>query len=167
MIDIGKVIKTCFFKLGKNDVYNDNKSDEYITANFLLETIIANIAKETAFLFNSVTTKLTSTGTNNMGENRFNIPVDSLNIVRADNKYRIENEFLYSNSSEVNIQYCRKIDIKEYPDNLFDYLVAALCRDMCLAFNAYQDRYQLFAQLEYKERNKIINQQGFNYNPWG
>ena len=102
-----------------------------------------------------------------MGENRFNTPVDCLNIIRADNDYREENEFIYSSSSELNIQYCRKIDVKEYPDKLFDYMVASLCKDMCLAFNAYQDRFQLFSQDEYKERSKIINQQGFNYNPWG
>lgn len=167
MIDKGEVIKTAFFRLGKNNAYNDNKSDEYTTAVALLDKIIDNMAKQTAFLFNSVTTKLTSTGANDMGENRFNTPVDCLNIIRADNNYREENEFIYSSSSELNIQYCRKIDVKEYPDKLFDYMVASLCKDMCLAFNAYQDRFQLFSQDEYKERSKIINQQGFNYNPWG
>ena len=38
---------------------------------------------------------------------------------------------------------------------------------MSLAFNAYQDRYNIFYNEEEKEKKKIINQQGFNFNPFG
>ena len=167
MIDKGKIIKSTFRKLGKIDLYNDNKSDEYLVASSSFNDIIENIAKETAFLFNSATVKLTTVGKNDLGENRFNIPVDSLNIIRLNtNKYRVEGEFIYSPETELYIQYCRKINLSEYPDNLFDYLVIAVCIEMALTFNAYQDKLAIFNQLEYQERSKIINQQGFNWKPW-
>lgn len=167
MLDKGRIIKSAFLKLGKNNAYNDNKSDEYIVASSLLDNILDNIAKRTSFLFNAVTVKLTATGKNDLKENRFNLPVDYLNIIRANKTYRIEGEFLYSPEKEIFIQYCRKINISEYPDNLFDYLVASLCMEMAMAFNGYEDRYPVYSQVEYEERNKIINQQGFQYNPWG
>ena len=167
MIDKGEIIKTALRKLGKVNIYNDNKSEEYRVALESLELIIKNIAKRTTFLFNSTTTKLTSIGKNNLGEHRFNIPIDCLNVIRGSEEYRIEGEFLYSPSSEINIQYCRDIDFSEYPDNLFDYLVACVCVEMCMSFNSFEDRYQAFKQEEYKERNTIINQQNFNFEPWG
>lgn len=167
MIEKGNVIKTVFRRLGKINKYNDNKSDEYLTASSAFDDIVKNIAKRTSFLFNATTTKLTSIGTNELGENRFNIPIDNLNIIKANQKYRLEGEFLYSPSKELYIQYCRKIDITEYPDNLFDYLVICVCIEMALTFDAYQEKLALFNQLEYQERNKIINQQGFNWKPWG
>lgn len=167
MIEKGNVIKTVFRRLGKINKYNDNKSDEYLTASSAFDDIVKNIAKRTSFLFNATTTKLTSIGTNELGENRFNIPIDNLNIIKANQKYRLEGEFLYSPSKELYIQYCREIDITEYPDNLFDYLVICVCIEMALTFDAYQEKLALFNQLEYQERNKIINQQGFNWKPWG
>lgn len=167
MIEKGDVIKSVFRKLGKINAYNDNKSDEYLTASSAFDDVIKTIAKKTSFLFNATTAKLTTIGTNELGENRFNIPVDSLNIIRLNTKkYRVEGEFIYSPETELYIQYCRKIDLSEYPDNLFDYLVIAVCIEMALTFNAYQDKLAIFNQLEYQERNKIINQQGFDWNPW-
>lgn len=166
MIDKGEVIKSVFRRLGKINAYNDNKSDEYVTASSAFDDIAKNIAKKTTFLFNATTAKLTSIATNDLGENRFNIPIDNLNIVRASGEYRVEGEFIYSPETELYIQYCREIELSEYPDYLFDYLVAAVAIEMCLAFNGYQDKLAIFNQLEYKERNTIINQQGFQWKPW-
>lgn len=166
MIDKGEVIKSVFRRLGKINVYNDNKSDEYITASSAFDDVVNTIAIRTAFLFNATTAKLTAIAVNELGENRFNIPVDNLNIIRANGKYRVEGEFIYSPEKELYIQYCREISLSEYPDYLFDYLVAAVCIEMCLAFNGYQDKLEIFNNLEYRERSKIINQQGFNWKPW-
>lgn len=167
MIDKGEVIKSVFRKLGKINAYNDNKSDEYLTASSAFDDIVKTTAKKTSFLFNATTAKLTSIGKNELEENRFNIPVDNLNIIRVNtNNYRVEGEFMYSPNSELYIQYCRKIDLSEYPDSLFDYLVIAVCIEMALTFNGYQDKLGIFNQLEYQERSKIINQQGFNWKPW-
>lgn len=167
MIDKGEVIKTVFRKLGKVNAYNDNKSDEYITAESAFDDIVKTLAEKTTFLFNATTAKLTSIGTNDLGENRFNIPVDNLNIIRANvTNYRVEGEFIYSPETELYIQYCRDIDLTEYPNNLFDYLVVLVCLEMCFSFNAYEDKLAIFNQLEYKERSRIINQQGFNWKPW-
>ena len=167
MIDKGEVIKSTFRRLGKINAYNDNKSAEYLTASLAFDDVVKNIAKRTSFLFNATTIELTSIGTNELGEHRFNIPVDNLNIIRANAEYRLEGEFLYSPKDKLYIQYCRDIDITEYPDNLFDYLVVSVCIEMALTFDAYQEKLALFNQLEYQERSKIINQQGFNWKPWG
>lgn len=167
MLDKGTVIKTTLLKLGKNNKYNDNKSEEYVIAEQLLENVLKTLATKTTFLFNAVTTKLTAIGENELGEKRFNIPVDNLNIIRANAQYRQEGEFIYSPSSEIFIQYCRDISITEYPGNMFDYVVIALAVEMCLAFNSYTDRIEYFIQKEKEERAKIVAQQGFNFNPWG
>lgn len=167
MLDKGKIIKSAFLKLGKNNAYNDNKSDEYIVASSLLDKILDNVARRTTFLFNAVTVKLTPTGQNDLGEYRFNIPIDFLNIVRANGNYRVEGEFIYSDQETLFVQYCRKIDFNEYPDNMFEYLEVALCLEMCWAFNSYESRINYYEMLEYRERERIINQQGFNHNPWG
>ena len=104
MIEKGDVIKSVFRKLGKINAYNDNKSDEYLTASSAFDDVIKTIAKKTSFLFNATTAKLTTIGTNELGENRFNIPVDSLNIIRLNTKkYRVEGEFIYS--PELNYTY--------------------------------------------------------------
>lgn len=167
MIDKGKVIQTVLLRLGKNNQYNDNKSQEYEIAEQLLENVLSNCATRTTFLFNAVTAKLTSIGKNDLGENRFNIPVDCLNIIRAKEDYRQEGEFLYSSSSELHIQYCRDIEITEYPKSMFEYVVMALCKEMCLAYDSYLDRLPYFKEEEEKEIKRIVTQQGFNYNPWG
>lgn len=167
MIDKGTVIQTTLLRLGKNNQYNDNKSEEYIIAEQLLKIVLSKCATRTSFLFNAVTTKLTSIGKNELGENRFNIPVDNLNIIRAKEDYRQEGEFLYSPSSELHIQYCRNIEIEEYPASMFEYIVMALCKEMCLAYNSYFERLPYFMEEEKKETSKIIAQQGFNYKPWG
>ena len=167
MIDKGKIIKSTFRKLGKIDLYNDNKSDEYLVASSSFNDIVENIAKETAFLFNSATVKLTTVGKNDLGENKFNLPIDCLNIIRANEKYRLEGEFLYSPSDKIFIQYCREIEPVEIPDNLYDYLVACLCVEMCLAFNGYQEKLGYFENMKNKEKFKIIVQQGYDKDPWG
>lgn len=166
-LDKGDIISTMFLRLGKNTAYNDDKSEQYIIAEELLDSIVDRVGKDTSFLFNSITTKLTKNGTNDFGENRFNLPIDYLNIIRASADYRLENEFLYSQENEISIQYCRKIILSEFPDNLKDYIILSLCQDMSLAFNAYQDRYALFYEEVKKERKRIINQQGFNFTPFG
>lgn len=166
-MDKGNIIKQAFFKLGDNSAFNDNKGDKYKVAEGLLDKIISVIATEADFLFNSITTRLTSIGQNNLGENKFNLPIDYLNIIRGKEEFRIEGEFAYSKESELNIQYCRKIPLSEFPNNMFNVLILSLAKELALAFSAYNNKYGLMKQEFEEEKRKIIYQQGYVYNPWG
>lgn len=166
-MDKGNIIKQAFFKLGDNNAFNDNKGDKYKVAEGLLDKVISVIATEADFLFNSITTRLTSIGQNNLGENKFNLPIDYLNIIRGKEEFRIEGEFAYSKESELNIQYCRKIPLSEFPNNMLNILILSLAKELALAFSAYNNKYGLMKQEFEEEKRKVIYQQGYLYNPWG
>lgn len=165
-MDRGEIIKQAFLKVGDNNAFNDNKGDKYQVADDLLDMIIKNIAIETDFLFNAITVKLTTVGKNELGENKFNIPIDFLNIIQGNNDFRIEGEFIYSKSTDLYIQYCRKIDLTEVPENMFNIIVVYLAKEISLAFNAYNSRYPFLQQQFNEEKRKIVYQQGFLYKPW-
>ena len=165
-MDRGEIIKQAFLKVGDNNAFNDNKGDKYQVADGLLDMIIKNIAIETDFLFNAITVRLTIVGQNELGENKFNIPIDFLNIIQGNDDFRIEGEFIYSKSSNLYIQYCRKIDLTEVPENMFNIVVIYLAKEISLAFNAYNSRYPFLQQQFNEEKRKIVYQQGFLYKPW-
>ena len=165
-MDRGEIIKQAFLKVGDNNAFNDNKGDKYQVADGLLDMIIKNIAIETDFLFNTITVKLTTVGQNELGENKFNIPIDFLNIIQGNNDFRIEGEFIYSKSTDLYIQYCRKIDLTEIPEHMFNITVMYLAKEISLAFNAYNSRYPFLQQQFNEEKRKIVYQQGFLYKPW-
>ena len=155
-MDRGEIISETLLMLGENDAYNDNKSDMYKICEKMLDSVINNIATSSAFLFNAITVKLTSVGQID-GENKFNLPVDCLNILRCNKSYRLENEFIYSPENEIKIQYCRR------PDNLFNLMVAMTAKKMALAVNTYNSRLEIFETEVTKLKNNIIAQQGFQY----
>lgn len=165
-MDRGEIIKQAFLKVGDNNAFNDNKGDKYQVADGLLDMIIKNIAIETDFLFNAITVRLTIVGQNELGENKFNIPIDFLNIIQGNDDFRIEGEFIYSKSSNLYVQYCRKIDLTEVPEHMFNIIVIYLAKEISLAFNAYNSRYPFLQQQFNEEKRKIIYQQGFLYKPW-
>ena len=154
-MDRGEIISETLLMLGENSIYNDNKSDMYKICEKMLNSVIDNIATSSAFLFNAITVKLTSVGQVN-GENKFNLPVDCLNVLRSNKSYRLENEFIYSSESKIKIQYCRRIDFTEIPDNLFNLMVAMTARKMALAVNTYNNRLEIFDAEVTKLKNNII-----------
>lgn len=161
-MDRGEIIAETLLMLGENDVYNDNKSDMYEICEKMLDSVIDNIATSSAFLFNAITTKLTTVGQVD-GENKFNLPIDCLNVLRCNKEYRLENEFIYSTNSEIKIQYCRKINFTEIPDNLFNLIVAMTGRKMALAVNTYNNRLEILEAEVTKLKNNVISQQGFQF----
>lgn len=164
MIVRGEIIKNVFLKLGENTAYNDNKSELYKNCEVILDNVIDNIAYSTAFLFNAITVELNNVGKVDR-EYKFNLPIDYLNVIRADTEYRLENEFIYSENQKIKIQYCRKIDLSEFPNNLFNLLVAMTAREMALAYNTYNKKLELMEYEVTKLKNNLISQQGFQY--WG
>lgn len=164
MIERGQVIKNVFLKLGENTIYNDNSSDLYNACNLILDVVIDNIAYSTAFLFNAVTVKLNNSGKID-NEYKFNLPVDYLNVIRCDAPYRIENESVFSENSKIKMQYCRRIDLTEFPDNTFNLLVSMTAREMALAFKTYNDKLEFMQYEVARFKNDLVSQQGFQY--WG
>lgn len=163
-MDRGSIIKDVLLKLGENTIYNDNKSDIYVTCGEQLDSVVNNIAYSSAFLFNAVTVELTNYGKVD-DEYRFNKPIDCLNILRANNDYRLENEFIYSTSDKIKIQYCRRIDLSEIPDNLFNLIVAMTARKMAFAYNTYRKSLELLINEVTLLKNDVVSQQGFQF--WG
>ena len=161
-MDRGEIISETLLMLGENDIYNDNKSDIYQICEKMLNSVIDNIATSSAFLFNAITTKLTTVGEVE-GENKFNLPLDCLNVLRCNKSYRLENEFIYSTESEIKIQYCRRIDFTEIPENLFNLIVAMTGRKMALAINTYNNRLDILEAEVIRLKNNIISQQGFQF----
>ena len=161
-MDRGEIISETLLMLGENSIYNDNKSDMYKICEKMLDSVIDNIATSSAFLFNAITTKLTTVGQVD-NENKFNLPVDCLNVLRCNKDYRLENEFIYSTSNEIKIQYCRRIDFTEIPDNLFNLIVAMTGRKMALAVNIYNNRLEILEAEVTKLKNNVISQQGFQF----
>ncbi|MGL5712664.1 MAG: hypothetical protein ACRCX2_06570 [Paraclostridium sp.] len=149
MLQQDKIIRSALRLIGYTYGYNDNNSDTYKLANDILGDLINTVASRTDLLFNSVTVKLTSIGLNDLGENRFNIPIDFLNKIRfldsnrAWVNARIENEFIYSEVDEVHLQYCRKINLNEYPDYLFELMVLLLALKIAESDLTFQDKINL------------------------
>lgn len=169
MLEKGKIISEVFVLCGNNSSYSDNSSDEYKVAEKLLNSVIDNIGKESSFMFNAVTIKLTKSSSQNTvtGDIRYNAPNDMLNFIKSNAPCKLEGEFFLSSSDELMIQYCRKISFTEFPDNLHDLLVSALFSKITVAFNSYNDRYQIAKTSYEDEKRKVIYQQGFNLDIFG
>ena len=164
MLTTGNIIQNSLMRLGELGTYNDNGSAIYKRASDLLIKTLDSVAMDTSFLFNATTVNLTDTGhTSVLGENRFNKPVDMLNYLRTSphKGVRIEGEFFYTKSSELILQYCRKIKIAEYPPYMEEYLISSLCVEMARSHNTYVDRLGYFEQLKAKEKANVCAIEGF------
>lgn len=162
MITKDEIIKHTLLNLGENTIYNDNKKEIYKICEIELDKVINSIAYSTGFLFNATTVELTESGEVG-GEIKYNMPVDCLNIIRGFGNWRKENEYIYSTDKNLKIQYCRKISLNEFPDELFSLMVAMLCREMCLTFSTYNKKLEFFNNECIRLKNDIIAQQGFQY----
>jgi hypothetical protein len=158
-----KIIQTAFIKLGEvHNRYNDNSSDQYKIAYFLLDDIIDNLAYDSTYLFNSTTVKLImATDTKDeKGRYRYNIPNDFLNIITTVADLTIEGEFFYSYSKNPILTYCRKIDFLEYPNYLFPLLVGSLMNSLCDAYATYTTKKPIAMSLESSAKQDVLNTEG-------
>lgn len=162
MLSKDEIIKNALLSLGENTIYNDNKKEIYKICEIELEKVTDNIAYSTGFLFNATTVELTENG--KVGDEiKYNMPVDCLNIIRGFGEWRRESEYIYSTEKKLKIQYCRKIPLNEFPDELFNLVVAMLCREMCLTFSTYNKKLEFFDSECLRLKNSIVSQQGFQY----
>lgn len=156
MIQKSNVVNLAFLKLGEqNQLYNINITDRVKIAELLFDEVIRDIAVDTNFMFNARTVELTKNlkDTNSRGEFRYNKPTDYLNRVWiSDRLARIENEFIYSKENSLEMCYCYKMALSDYPDNILSYIVTSLAIRLAEAFDSY---YEKIPRLE-KERLEMI-----------
>lgn len=159
-LERGSIVKTALIEVGEVSTYNDNRSETYQLASFILENILKTMAIRTDLTFNAITVKLTVDGENELGETRYNMPIDFLNKLRFVNGIgRLENEFIYSNDDELYMQYCRKIDLSEYPDYMEDLLVYMTALKLSESMNAFNNKVEFFTQKVEVELNRIYRAQ--------
>lgn len=144
MLNKTKIIDSAFLKLGEqNQLYNTNISDKNKIASSLFDEVIDEIAVDSNFTFNSRTIllSLNSQSQNFRGEYRYNIPSDYLNKVRCSDRFlRIENDFFYSFDKDIELTYCFRMNISEYPDYIRKYVTIALAIKLAEAFDTYYEK---------------------------
>ena len=163
MLDRGNIIESAFLKLGEiGQIYSDNRTEQYEVAGKLLDNILETVALDTDFLFNATTVNLNKNinSSNDFGEYRYNIPNDFLTLVRYSDNMKFEGEFIYSTNENLNITYCRKIAIEEYPQYMKNYLIYKLSVELCNTYSAYSDKLSTMHGYLSDERTKIMNNEG-------
>lgn len=158
MILRDNVIRQVLRTLGEVSVYNDNRNETYRFVADVLDDVISSVAYRTDLKFNSSTVELTRIGTNELGENRFNLPIDFLNKIRfVDCIARIEGEFVYSNEDKVFVQYCRDIDLSEYPGYMETSIMLLTALRTAESMNQFNDRVNLLNTRLEEELKRIYN----------
>ena len=163
MLDRGNIIESAFLKLGEvGQIYSDNRTEQYEVAGKLLDNILETVALDTDFLFNATTVILNKNinSTNDFGEYRYNIPNDFLALIRYSDNMKFEGEFIYSTNENLNITYCRKITIEEYPAYMKNYLILKLAVELCNTYSAYSDKLSTIHGYLSDEMIKIKNNEG-------
>lgn len=167
MIEKNKIINLAFLKLGEqNQLYNINITDRMKIADTLFEDIIDEIATDTNFTFNARTVNLTLNlqEQNFRGEYRYNKPVDYLNrIWISDKNARIENEFIYSTTQNLEMCYCYKMNLSDYPMYIKPYIVVKLAIRLAEAFDTYYSKIPRLEAERLDIMNKIIVSEGLPF----
>lgn len=167
MINKSKIINKAWLKLGEqNQLYNVNITDRMAIAEDLFDDVVNEIAIDSNFTFNARTISLTLNlqSTNTRGEYRYNKPVDYLNRVWiSDSKARIENEFIYSKEQNVEMCYCFKMNLSDYPDYIVPYLTTCLAIKLAEAFDSYYEKIPRLEAQKLDMTNKILVSEGLPF----
>jgi len=163
-LDRGKIIEAALREIGEVSTYNDNRSDTYQFASTILEDILGSLAVRTDLRFNATTVKLNKDGVNELGQNRFNIPVDYLNKLRFVNSTgEFEGNYIYSYDDEVYLKYCRTIALSEYPEYMYNLLVLMTALKVSESMNAFSSRVELLNTRTEQELQRLYNNQFVPY----
>lgn len=167
MLEKNNIINLAFLKLGEqNQLYNINITDRMKIADTLFEDVINDIAVDTNFMFNARTIKLNLNlnSQNSRGEYRYNKPTDYLNrIWISDRHARIENEFIYSKEEDVEMCYCYKMSLIDYPNYIQSYVVICLAIRLAEAYDTYYDKIARLEAQRMDIMNKILVSEGLPF----
>lgn len=167
MISKDNVITLAWMKLGEqSQMYNGNITDRQKVADFLFDSVVRGVAFDENFLFNSKKVKLGKNlnPKNDDDEFRYNVPVDFLNkIWLSDPTARFEHEYIYSTSETLQMAYCYKLPLSEFPDYLESYLVSALAYKLALAYETFNSKIGLIAEELEIEKARILKMEGLPF----
>lgn len=166
-IDKQKIIDLAFLKLGEQtQLYHSNITDRMNIADVLFEDVIDSLATDATFLFNSRTIELTKqeSNVNSRGEYKYNKPNDYLSRVwSSDRNIRIENEFIYSKEENVELCYCFRMNLSDYPIYLQALIVPKLAKRIAETYDGYYNKIPILEREIIDETNKIITQEGIPF----
>ena len=167
MLNKDNIINLAFLRLGEqNQLYNINITDRMKIADTLFDDVINDIATDSNFTFNARTVKLNLNlnDTNSRGEYRYNIPVDYLNRIWISDRFaRIENEFIYSTSDDLEMCYCYKMNISDYPNSIQPYIVVSLAIKLAEAFDTYYSKIPRLEAQRLDMINKMLVSEGLPF----
>lgn len=167
MISKDKVINLAFLKLGEqNQLYNINITDRMKIADTLFDVVIDELAIDSNFMFNARTIRLTKNikDKNLRGEYRYNLPTDYLNrIWISDRLARIENEYIYSREDEVDLCYCYKMNLSDYPVYIEGLIVVKLAIKLAEAYDTYYAKIPRLEEERIDIMNRIIVSEGLPF----
>ena len=167
MLEKNNIIELAWLKLGEqNQLYNNNITDRMKIASVLFDDVINDIAIDSQFSFNSRTIKLNKNlnDTNIRGEFRYNKPPDYLSTIWISDKMaRIENEFFYSLEDNLELCYCFKMNLTEYPDYIRKYVIISLSIRLAEAFNIYENKIPKLFGEKLDAMNNIMTNEGLPF----
>lgn len=167
MLNKSDIVNLAFLKVGEqNQLFNMNITDRLAIASTLFEQCINEIATDSNFMFNAKTVllNLNLLDKNYRGEYKYNLPIDYLNkIWISDREARIEGKFVYSTQEKVEMCYCYKMDLVDYPDYVTQYVVLKLAIKLTEAYDIYAHKKQwLEAELR-DSTNKLLVSEGLPF----
>ena len=167
MIEKQTVIDLAYLKLGEqNQLYHSNITDRMNIASMLFDEVIDDLGTDATFTFNSRTIKLTKNSEveNSRGEIRYNKPNDYLSRVwSSDNMMRIENEFIYSKDKDLELCYCFRMHLSDYPDYIKNLIVGKLAIKIAETYDGYYAKIPILQREVMNEINKIVIQEGLPF----
>lgn len=167
MIEKNNVILLAWLKLGEqNQLYNNNITDRMTIASTLFDDVIDDIAVDAQFSFNSKTVQLTKNlnSKNSRGEYRYNKPNDYLSTIWiSDLSSRMENEFFYSTEESLELCYCYKMPLTEYPPYVKKYIVLSLAIRLAEAFDIYENKIPKLLAEKIDMCNNILTNEGLPF----
>lgn len=167
MIEKNNIITLAWLKLGEqNQLYNNNITDRMTIASTLFDDVIEEIAVDTQFSFNSRTVELSKNlnEKNSRGEFRYNKPNDYLSTIwTSDRNLRMESEFFYSENENVELCYCYKMNLSEYPDYIKKYIITSLAIRLAEAFDIYEKKIPNLIAEKIDIINNILTNEGLPF----
>lgn len=180
----GQIIQTALLKLGNVNDYNDTRSKKYRACEAMMNSVIEQVCSDNSFRFQSTTVRLTSFDiSKETGEYILNLPQDFAGVQlrvkrpktvgkyperlgtlvddRTTTNYRIQGEFIYSDTEVVTLNYVRKLQLSEIPLYMQQYIVLVMAKELCLMYPEYNDRLVYIERSIQQERANVQMREGY------
>lgn len=166
MLSRDTIITMAWLRLGdQNQMYNANITERQKVADMLFDQVKSDVGVDTTFLFNATTVALTKNLNSQEGDYiRYNLPADFVSKVRcSDRLARFEGEYIYSTADDLELTYCREMDLSEYPEYLERYFIVSLAIKLAMAYKTLSDNIQFLSMERVDEMNRIVTREGLPF----